>query len=80
MSVPTDYRAFEHANCNPGCSLHPELHHAGWVVTGCRAHYFMPGMNVSECGRCGSRTPPFDGVTRSASPASFAAELRRGCR
>jgi hypothetical protein len=43
----------DHANCSPGCRLHPELHHAGWVrKTGRRVlyHLYSPGMNISECG------------------------------
>lgn len=42
----------DHANCAPGCHLHPEVHHAGWIQGGTgRWHYFMPGMKKSECGR-----------------------------
>lgn len=32
-------------------TLHPQLHHAGWIGTWTgKRHYFMPGMNTSECG------------------------------
>jgi hypothetical protein len=45
-----DYK-YDHANCLPGCHLHAELHHGGWVQSGTRRwHYFSPGMTISECG------------------------------
>jgi hypothetical protein len=44
--------AADHANCSPGCHLHPQLHHSGWAQRGGGKiwHLFRPGITVSECG------------------------------
>lgn len=46
-------RERDHANCAPGCNLHPQVHYGGWVWNAATSHwhYFCPGMAVSECGR-----------------------------
>lgn len=65
----------DHDNCEPGCTLHPELHYSGWVATWTtgRYHYFTPGMNISECGHATIQ----DDAVRLRKPPSGMAICRR---